>query len=246
METVLPRWLGFDLDECLGNLRPITKFCEQYEPEELAAAILPFELCGDTWLMRPGIHDVVVAVAEAVQSGKVTGAFLYSNNAREPNVRFVQALLNLIAREATGVEPFRAAFHRSAAARSSHDKTFTEICDLLHCADLPPPTRKQDVAFFDDRFHILATEIAHYHRVPKYASVTPVERVIAAATSSALAGKKTRELSLQQIIDASMEHYGGKEAAAAPPVDYEAINVFVNGIKVFMDPPVRPYPPSIS
>ena len=78
---------------------------------------------------------IIEAVARAYKTHKIHGAFLYSNNNSSKTVEFTKALLNKIAVEAEGVEPFLAAFHRRSAARSSEsDKRFQDICNLLHVA----------------------------------------------------------------------------------------------------------------
>lgn len=228
------RWIGFDMDECVGQLMPVAQFTSLYDnPKTLAAMLLPFEICGELWLLRPGFHDVIVAVADAYKRNQIAGAFLYSNNKLEQLVEFARALLNLIARDACGVEPFRAGFHRRSIVRETRNKHYADVCNLLHCVDLPVPSSPDDLLYFDDRIHPLATEIPHYVHVSPYTSWTPVEHVIAALGApldDAFTGAATRAHADQ--LKYATDAFGW----SCPPVDTTAINAFMSGICAFLGP----------
>ena len=227
------RWIGFDLDECIGNLMPVSNFAKFISPESMIEALYPYEMCGETWLLRPGFAAVVTAVAAAYKDRKIWGAFLYSNNKRETTVQFARALLNKIAAESCGgVEPFKGAFHCHDPSRSSHDKNFADICNMLHCADLMPPTSTDDIVFFDDQIHPLVTEITHYYRVPKYESWTPVDKIVAAIGHL----KSINAAEFDAAMLSTLKNQKDAEVVYdCPAVDPAVISYFTGGIQAFLD-----------
>jgi hypothetical protein len=230
------RWVGFDMDDCVGNVMPAAGFVSKFGPETVAHTLYPFEITGETWLLRPGFSRVVEAVAKAYKNNQIEGAFLYSNNTSSKTVEFAKHLLNKIASETVGVTPFRAAFHRGAAARSSEsDKRFEDVCNLLHVADLVPPTSSNDILFYDDQFHPLATEIAHYVRVPKYGIRMPYKNMNAAMES--LLPTDPVMFNRVAIYTAIMEDEVLPESILpdCPPVDDTVIDHFLQGLERFLD-----------
>jgi hypothetical protein len=231
-----PRWIGFDMDDCIGNVMPVARFVKIFGAKPVANALAPYEMCGETWVLRPGFTDVVTAVADAYKSNAIEGAFLYSNNGSSGNVEFARSLLNAIAENVRSVRPFRIGFHRGNASRSSFDKNFTDICNMLHCADRAAPTRPEDVAFFDDQFHPLATEIRHYYRVPKYSTWTPIDKI-----KDALQPLRAENVEMfhrtTTISYIDQDEQKNPVVHECPPVDSTVIDIFLQGIQKFLDPP---------
>jgi hypothetical protein len=166
------------MDECVARVMSIRIFAKDFGTEAVAVHLAESELRGKTWLLRSGIAGVLEATAAAMKAGQIYGAFLYSNNGSSTTVRCVVALLNILTERATGVRPFLYGFSRDAAARTGQrEKSYADLCNCLHVVDAPLPTTKDDLLFFDDLDHILATEIPNYVVVPKYWGVTTVMQV---------------------------------------------------------------------
>ena len=227
------RWIGLDVDGCIGNLSPIAIFAAKFDPKKLAELMYAPEMRGETMLIRPGFADVVSSIAKATREDKIIGAFLYSNNKREETIKFVQELLNIIAAESPFcVRPFIAAFHRSAASRCSQgDKNFHDICNMLHCEDLPLPTTA-DIAFFDDHVHPLITEIPHYYQVSKYTTWTAVEKLLAPLDALKEVDAETFAVCVAKAFELQDKESPCYEN---PGVDAEAIAVFLEGIRKFVN-----------
>ena len=177
------RWIGFDMDKCVGNVMALSVFTHNLGAEAVALHLADSECDGRTWLLRPGFPIIVEMVAAAYADKQIAGAFLYSNNSNSALVECVCVILNTIAERSGGVRPFLIGFHRSAAARESDKiKSYADMCNCLHVNDLPLPSAPDDLLFFDDLEHQLAHEIKHYVIVPKYEGYTPVMIVAAALT----------------------------------------------------------------
>lgn len=175
MEQGRVKWIGFDMDDCLANVTPAYHFVKMYGAEKAAALLLESDRIGQTWLLRSGIQLIVDEVSTAVSTGKVYGAFLYSNNGSQEMVDFVREMLNLMS---AGVRPFKVGFHRGFAARSGGKvKTYEDLCNCLHILDLPLPSSPDCLVFFDDKEQILASEIKLYRQVRRYKGYTPVQRI---------------------------------------------------------------------
>lgn len=225
------RWIGFDMDHCIGHVMPACRFAQVFKPGSVAAALLPYEMSGETWLLRPGFIDVIIAVAQAYKRQDIIGAFVYSNNKNKTTVEFAQALLNLIATEICSVAPFLAGFHRKHAARSSEsEKRYEDICNMLHTADLPIPSSPVDIIFFDDQMHPLATETPHYFQVPKYKAWTRVDKLVEALDPLRQADPKLFNhaatftyLDQLELTEPILQE--------APPLDRDAIQKFLLGIQ---------------
>ena len=169
------KWIGFDVDECIANGTPVYYFVKAYGAEQLVSLLATSELQGRTWLLRSHIREIVEAVCVAIKEGGVYGAFLYSNNGSQTMVQFVRALLNAIGLTYDVAEAFKVGFHKDYVVRfgNSH-KNYEDICNCLHVYNLPLPSGPQYLAYFDDRTHILQTQINLYKKVPAYLGRMPV------------------------------------------------------------------------
>lgn len=192
--AAVKRWVGFDMDECVGSLMPLytfvtelPEFYKEAKPDApadepwnlLIRTIVRSELAGKTWLIRPALISSLNTLYEAWVVGKIQGAFVYSNNGSDRLVRFVASLLN----------GFVATIHRSrnsrlfqmavslktpCRTRGSLDKTFADIQACLQAHGLPPASSPSDLLFFDDLDHVLTGEITHYVKVRPYTNYTSV------------------------------------------------------------------------
>jgi hypothetical protein len=232
------RWIGFDMDDCIGNVMPIARFVRVFDPKIVADTICPYEMCGETWLLRPGMTAVIAAVADATASGAIAGAFIYSNNSSSRTVEFARCLMNAIAaaqKPSQQQPPFKVGFNRGSVSRSSDlDKNFIDICNMLHCVDLPVPSTPNDVLFFDDQIHPLITEIPHYYRVPKYNTWVSVSRIVSALQSlKTIDSEMFTRATVISFID--QDEQTDPVTRTCPPNDIAVINVFLNGIRTFIE-----------
>jgi len=169
------KWIGFDMDDCLANVTPAYYFVKALGVETLAPLLLEADKAGQIWLLRSNIQLILDEVSKAVKDGKVYGAFLYSNNGSADMVELVKTMLNLMS---TDINPFKVGFHRGFAARTGLKvKTYEDLCNCLHVADMPLPSTPDCLAFFDDKVQILRSEIRLYRRVRRYRGCTPVQLI---------------------------------------------------------------------
>jgi hypothetical protein len=184
------RWVGFDVDECLGSFMPLWSYV-QYLPNAKADAMLTqiaqrLSDVNSLWLFRPGLDSILAALLQAQKGGKITGCFLLSNNASARLIECIRRYLNDRAwkittrlysateRPGNAKTLFWYGWHRTAACRNrSEVKSWETIQHCLKSVHAPLPTSHRDVLFFDDMSHKLQQEIPHYIQVPPYENVTP-------------------------------------------------------------------------
>jgi hypothetical protein len=181
------RWVGFDVDECLGSFMPLwpyVDFLAERIPkdkketllDEIVKRISDANAAGRIWIFRPGLDALLMDLFTAFQKHQITGCFLLSNNASKSLIEAVRRMLNYRIRKLTGQESnmFVTGWHRSAPSRRGDEtKNFTLIQRSLHHAKLPKLLNRTDLLFFDDIDHVLQGEIQHYVKVPPYVFVTP-------------------------------------------------------------------------
>jgi hypothetical protein len=185
------RWVGFDMDECLGSFSPLYTFLHEIR-ETLRTKMSPYEIdymfeqqilnsefVGFTWLFRPAIFHALRFVYLAYLHRQIEGAFILSNNGSGELVRFVGFLCNaIIGRLYPCHEPlmiFKMAVHANASCRIPDGvKNFAVIQDCLRAHNLPTMNNTNDLLFFDDQLHVLSHEIPHYIQMRPYRNYTDV------------------------------------------------------------------------
>ena len=230
------RWIGFDMDECVGNVMPLAAFAYNLGPDAVGQHLADSECEGRTWLLRPGFPIIIEMVAAAFAEKQIVGAFLYSNNSQSSLVECVCAILNTIAERRYGVRPFLAGFHRSAAARDNNKvKSYSDICNCLHVKDLPLPSTAEDLLFFDDMEHVLTSEIKYYVKVPKYDG-----RVSVITVAAALESLKTAvgDDFFTQIVILALEKEAERKDVEVPAGE-PCIEAFVEGLAQFLGIGIR-------
>jgi hypothetical protein len=201
MERV--RWVGFDMDECIGSVMPLFPFVTEVPSNILMELIYTSERKGKTWLIRPAMLSVLERLYEAFETKKITGAFVFSNNDSEPLVEFIANYLNYcmwrmfqVTRVPANV--FQMAVCRSTPARRGYGmvKNFAVIQKCLARAGLPECS-KDNLMFFDDLEHELQSEIPHYVRVPAYLFQTEINQMLEALEplSDVVGKRKWKKLS---------------------------------------------------
>jgi hypothetical protein len=136
-----------------------------------------------TWLFRPAMYTALELVYRAYKEGRITGAFIFSNNGSDGLVEFVSKYCNYwMARKARDYgrpRIFQLAVSRSSPLRSpgSLEKSYAEVQRALGSAGLTLLSSPGDLLFFDDMSHVLQSEIAHYVQIRPYFNVCPIATV---------------------------------------------------------------------
>lgn len=195
------RWVGFDMDECIGSVMPLYEYIEnlqycvktQKERDELwlalAKALYESERSGKTWLLRPAMMNALLTVYNAWQTRKIKGAFVYSNNGSANLVRFISFWMNVCIQQLFGLRDipdiFQMAIWSSAPCRQRYGmvKSFESIQACLLAHNLPECSSVNDLLFFDDMSHVLESQIKHYVKVPPYFNHTPAMLLIEALST---------------------------------------------------------------
>ena len=187
----MPKWVGFDMDECIGSVMPLYAFVSGLENKhipDLLRALYKCERRLTTWLIRPAIYDALRMLYRAWQRGAVAGAFIFSNNGSQSLVTFISAYLNSWMAstfdDPSAVRIFQMAVYRGSPLRSPHSliKSYKEIQGALTLQGLPLLNGPQDLLFFDDLDHVLMEEIPNYVKVRPYMNLCPLDNVIKGLT----------------------------------------------------------------
>ncbi len=190
------RWIGFDMDECIGSVMPLYSFLlggmkhgktprdKLLITRRIADAIIESEIIGLTWLVRPVMLDVLRRIYRAYKRRAIEGAFIYSNNGSPELVEFMMYLCNAfmwrLFSDKSRPWIFCACMHHGSPLRpkGSLVKNFAEIRNCLTAYGKPLPTSTEDLLFFDDLKHVLADEIPNYVQVPAYINHTSVHTLV--------------------------------------------------------------------
>lgn len=189
------RWVGFDMDECLGSFSPLYTFIYDIPsmlhdtiPEEevyywMEQYIINSEIVGYTWLFRPVMFQALQKVYNAYVHRQIEGAFILSNNGSAALVNFVCRLCNgIIGRMFPSNRPitiFKMSIHANNPHRTPDGiKNFAVIQRCLIANGLPTMANTNDLLFFDDQRHALADEIPHYIQLRPYYNYTDVSILI--------------------------------------------------------------------
>ncbi len=184
MQTEGQVWVGFDMDECLGQFLSLWPYCEtltrrlfkSQQHEYLSYVAKRLEESDQHWLFRPGIDSVLRLLVAAQNTGKLYGCFILSNNGSQNLVECVRIILNLRSqRFGAQDELFRTGWSRNSPCRKGDmKKTLAEIQDCLAYEGFPGA---RSLLFFDDMTHVLANEIPAYVKVQPYTYYTPVDLI---------------------------------------------------------------------
>ncbi len=190
------RWVGFDMDECIGSLMPLFEYihllpnCLKTQKDRanlymaIAHAIYGSERTGKTWLIRPAMFDALTLLWQAYSDRDIKGAFIYSNNSGAHLVQFVAFFLNFAIQRLMNLsyipEVFQMAAWNGIPCRRTYGlvKSFESVQTCLRAHGLPECSSERDLLFFDDMVHVLQREIPYYVKVPAYFNHTPAMLVI--------------------------------------------------------------------
>jgi hypothetical protein len=235
------RWVGFDMDECIGSVMPlyafVTKLPKAYAAagntgnvfEDMKNALYFSENAKETWLIRPAFYDALSLLYRAYKGGMIYGAFIFSNNGSQELVDFLVYYCNgWMARKFHDLDRpsiFKMGVCRGSPLRSpgSLVKSYAEIQGALARKGLPLITAGSDLLFFDDMVHVLTSEIRDYVQVRPYVNLCPLDRVVSALSGlernvGAEAWAAIVKLARHYAVEDSSSHY-----AKIPPTLKETI-----------------------
>ena len=253
MSHQLVRYIGFDMDDCVGGVHPLHPFTNEFASdkseaflEKAAAALALSERERKTDFLRSGITDVFCAVYDAIQQGQIRCAFLFSNNDNQSLVEFTGMLLETMVQRERRLPTRPRLFGMIISVRSPERepdskkgnerrgiKDWEAITRCLAYHRLPTPSSKSDLLFFDDKEHALTKEITHYTVVPAYHATSSLEdgiRCIRPVVPDSLKGRFERigeHPGPPGRTDA--EHRGARENRAGSSSFLAAIRRFLSG-----------------
>ena len=172
------RWVGFDMDECIGSVMPLYDFIHKLRGQEdflqMCDSLYESEITGRTWLFRPAIFKALRLLWAAYDRGAIQGAFILSNNSSDALVQTVGIMLNVFIQRLVNKEHatlvFQLAISMGSPCRAAFGdvKSYEVVQHSLSAHNLQPCTSPEHLLFFDDMSHVLQSQIPHYVRVPPY------------------------------------------------------------------------------
>jgi hypothetical protein len=247
----MPKWVGFDLDECIGSVMPLYVFLigakglgnEREILQQYRKSLFLSEMLKETWLLRPAMYFALRNVYNAYKSGKLYGAFIFSNNGSQELVDFIAYYCNgwmsRYFRDKKHPIIFKMAICRGSSYRPPNSlvKSYDEISNALIMNGLPPFSNKSDLLFFDDLVHVLQGEIDNYVHVRPYNNLCPIDNVINALYGSkALLGDKRWEniVSMARRFFETMKHDGYNLNIPSDEETLQDKEVFRNAFRKFV------------
>lgn len=189
----MTRWIGFDMDECIGSVMPLYSFVT-FIPKitnddnviiALMQTLFDSELENKTWLVRPALLESLELVHRAYVKKQIYGAFILSNNGSKELVNFVASFLNfcmwkLYDDKGPNSLIFKMTVCSNTPARKPYrlEKNFTVVQQCLAAEGLPTCSSTNDLLFFDDLLFPMNDEIKYYVQVPAYLFQTEINAFI--------------------------------------------------------------------
>ena len=248
------RWVGFDMDECIGSLMSVWPYCDymldhvprqkRYEfLQEIATRLANANAASRIWIIRPDLDVVLKRLCEAQQRGEIVGCFILSNNASLRLVETVRLMLNIRAAKLSSQRQplFLVGWHRTAPCRLRRTtKSWDMIQHCLKASGYPQISSKRDLLFYDDLGHILQKEIPHYIQVPPYYYVTPHKRIYD-VLQSLFSEFDLRDHSVAATVREAdgmekQEIHSDKDLMHTPPPleSKREMDVFLSGLELFL------------
>ena len=193
------RWIGFDMDECIGSVMPLYAFVTYFSSiansenrnlfsdvlATIANRLVDSERARQTKLLRPSMFGILQMVYNASKQKQIEGAFIYSNNGSKELVQFMGFFLNMYIlrvfdKERTESPIFQMSswFGQKERLPYGYTKNFEGIQTCLLAKGLPPCSSIHDLLFFDDISHDLEREIPNYVRIQPYSEPTNIQNLI--------------------------------------------------------------------
>lgn len=189
----MTRWIGFDMDECIGSVMPLYSFVsiipkitnDDNVTIALMQTLFHSELENRTWLIRPALLESLELVHRAYVKKQIYGAFILSNNGSKELVNFVASFLNfcmwkLYDNKGPHSLIFKMTACANTPARKPYDleKNFRVVQLCLAAEGLPLCSSENDLLFFDDLLFPMNDEIKYYVQVPAYLFQTEVNEFL--------------------------------------------------------------------
>lgn len=189
------KWIGFDMDECLGTLYPLYVYCEELmnlinddiirnkfyiDMIDILSEQIFIKKNHNLWIFRPNFDLVLDVLIDAYKNQQITGCFILSNNGSTSLVTTARLLLNTAIAKKTNnhiINLFQDAWSaKSACRKNSYVKSWNVAQTCLKSAGLPiMQNPKTDLLFFDDKVHpLLQKELGNnFIQVSPYFNYTP-------------------------------------------------------------------------
>jgi hypothetical protein len=183
------RWVGFDMDECIGNVMPLWFPVHNIHDTLDWERFVERELKTKTWLLNPVFIIVLGTLYTRYTMKELEGAFIFSNNGSQELVEILVHVINLLVQKLheldappsfckvgfSAASPCRAGFGKER----KYEKSFEIIQHCLSASGLRPCSSVKDLLFFDDQVHVLKRDIgAHYCQVTAYTRVCSSRNVL--------------------------------------------------------------------
>ena len=247
--VLISRYIGFDMDECIGNVHPLHPFTNEFltrNPADAAfvqrvvQAYTECERKRRIGFLRSGIIPVMKAVYQAYKAGKITGAFVFSNNSNHSLVEFIRRVMECIVqqeydlKEPPGMFKMAISFQSPERGPPTAIKDWAAVTRSLSHHHLPLPTSHSDLLFFDDKKHVLTSQIPHYTVVPAYHYESEYSEFARCVHSLVPAALKSRWDSLLSRHVQTRAH-----TPERVPTTDEGETVFLSAIRRFVSPTSR-------
>lgn len=193
------KWVGFDMDECLGTLYPLYVYCEKlmdlihddqlrnnfyFDMIQILSNEIFIHKNHNLWIFRPQFDRIIDVLIAAYENGQITGCFILSNNGSNSLVLTAQLILNSAVAKKTNnriTNLFKEAWSaKSSCRKNSIVKSWNVVQTCLLSTGLPimnnPST---DLLFFDDKLHpSLKKELGdNFIQVSPYFNYTPYQNI---------------------------------------------------------------------
>jgi len=208
-----------------------------------AASLAACERARRTGFLRPCIPDVLCAVYDAIKSGQIRSAFLFSNNSNHSLVEFVGILLETVVQQERGLKERPRLFEMTVSFQSPERgeatgiKDWASITNSLAYHGLPLPTSKSDLLFFDDKTHALTPEITHYTVVPAYHSSATLADALRCGLGKGQGKRQGKGQGKHNSRWNKLPLWHGGTAHRVP-VEDEGRSVFLESIRRFLGTPL--------
>lgn len=244
------RWVGFDMDECIGFVMPVFfPVTFMTLKEEDIAKFVKGELTGETYIIRKSFIRILYKLYESFVKHEIAGAFILSNNGSSPLVDFMVLTANQMIQTIFGLSKPPSVFQMGISSESDirlllgderqYEKSYEVVQHCLAMSGLARCSSPNDLLFFDDQVHKLMAEIPHYCRVREYKHVTPMESLLSVLGIDMASG-----------VGATVLHRGSSYIATslskgytlAPPTfseDVEDITEWMESYHTFLSPSVQ-------
>ena len=182
------RWVGFDMDECIGEVMPLWFPVHHIHAPLDWERFVESELDLKTYVLNPVFMIVLESLYTRYTKKEFEGAFIFSNNGSQDLVETLVSIGNILVQQLHDLEAppsmFKVGFSAASPCRAhfvarKYEKSFEIIQHCLAASGLRPCSSIKDLLFFDDQVHVLKGELGpHYCQVKAYSHVSPSKTIL--------------------------------------------------------------------